>query len=77
MSKSVIIETSDGRQFSVVEADFKKHYPDTKYKVLGAESDDSFAVVGVPKPKAPRKRPAAKKVVAAPKPAAEPEGEPV
>jgi len=70
---NVIIETKDGAQYSVVESAFKKHYPDVKYKVLGEENPTAFAVVGVPKPKAPRKRPAAKKVAAP----VEPTGEPV
>lgn len=73
---NVLIETADGAQYSVVEADYKRHYPDTKYTVIGEETDAAFEVVGVPKPKAPRKRPAAKKT--APKPApTEPSGEPV
>jgi hypothetical protein len=61
---NVIIETSDGAQYSVVERDFKKHYPDVKYKVVGEETPADFLVTGVPQPKA--KRSHARKKAAAP-----------
>lgn len=51
---SVIIETSDGAQYSVVERQFKKHYPHVKYKVIGEETPGDFVVTGVPAPKAKR-----------------------
>lgn len=47
---NVIIETTDGAQYSVVEADFKKHYPDVAYKVIGDETPADFVVTGVPRP---------------------------
>jgi hypothetical protein len=49
MAASVIIETSEGAQYSVVEADFAKHYPDVKYKVLGDETPSAF-IADVPRP---------------------------
>ena len=75
MSDPVIIETETGAQYSVVESEFKKHYPDVKYKVLGAETPEAF-IADVPKPKrtgsAHVKKLAAKpKAAAAPEPAAE------
>lgn len=74
----VIIEKADGTgQASVLLNDFRKHYPDVKYKVLGDESPADFVVTGVPTPKPARKRPSAKKAapVAAPVIASVPEPE--
>jgi hypothetical protein len=64
MANPVIIETESGAQYSVVESDFKKHYPDTKYKVVGEETPADFLVTGVPQPKV--KRSHARKKAAAP-----------
>ncbi len=58
--KYVIIEKRDGSQASVIESDFKRHYPDEKYKVIGPETVGAFTVTGVPQPKAARPRPKAK-----------------
>lgn len=57
---NVIIETEDGANYSVDEAQFKRHYPDRKYKVLGAETDGSFALAGIPRQKRTRSKPKAK-----------------
>lgn len=46
---NVIIETKDGALYSVVESDFKKHYPDVAYKVIGDETPADFVVTGVPR----------------------------
>jgi hypothetical protein len=54
----VIIEHEDGRRFSVRETDPRTTEPG--WTVEGAESDASFIVTGIPAPKKPRRRPAAK-----------------
>jgi len=73
--KSVLIRRiADGAEFSVVEADYKKHYPDEKYKVIGEENDTAFELVGVPTPKAARRTPKAKRPGSAKRVAAQPLG---
>jgi hypothetical protein len=71
MADPVIIETETGAQYSVVESEFKKHYPDVKYKVLGEEKPSDFVVTGIPAPKRPgsaRIKKLAAKATAAPAP---------
>lgn len=71
MSDRVLIRKADGSEASVIEADFKKHYPDESYKVIGKESDQAFALQGVPAPRAARRAPRAKgKKAAAARPVA-------
>ncbi len=57
---NVIIQKSDGAQASVDEAEFKRHYPDVKYKVVGDEGTTAFELAGIETPKAARPAPRAK-----------------
>ena len=70
---NVIIEHKDGRRYGTTTEGFHRLYEEQGFEIVGDETPESFEVVGVPRPKAPRRKPAAKRV-AAPKPApSEPE----
>lgn len=72
---NVIIEHEDGRRYSTTVDGFHKLYESEGFVVVGEENPASFELVGVPQPKAPRRKPRAK--VAAPlEEAQEPENEP-
>lgn len=72
----VIIRHKDGREYSVTRKAHEDLYPD--FKIVGEESDESFVTVGVPKPKAPRRKAKAKaaRPIAVVEPVAEPVAEP-
>lgn len=72
---NVIIEHEDGRRYSTTVDGFHELYEPQGFEIVGEESPASFELVGVPQPKAPRRKPRAK--VAAPlEETPEPEAEP-
>jgi hypothetical protein len=56
----VIIVHGDGRSYSVTREAHARLYKAEGFTIEGPENDDSFAVAGVPAPKAPRRQPKAK-----------------
>lgn len=72
--EQVIVEHEDGRRYSVPREAAKRLYPD--FAIVGEETPEAFALVGVPKQKRARQKPRAKDARPAAKPLTSTDAEP-